>query len=153
MKKSNVQFIRKVRTKKPSTNKSTRKKTSTKNINNTQINNEKLSLEKPKKEFPTEFPFWARLKIDKNRTTLVIDEAMAYNKKTKKFEAGFVDREAIHTYRKDYEEVSPNPDEEDTRPMYLKRPTKKPKRLFVPHNKDLNMPEYLKDRYDKNNHK
>ena len=106
-----------------------------------------------KKEFPKEFPFWARLKISKNRTTLVIDEDKAYNKKTKKYEDGFVDREATHSYRKDYEEIKPNPDRTDNRPMYLRRPSKKPKRMFEPHNKDLTMPKYLKDRYSKNNKK
>ena len=36
------------------------------------------------KDFPNEFPFWARLKIGKKRTTLVIDEEKVINKKTKK---------------------------------------------------------------------
>jgi hypothetical protein len=106
-----------------------------------------------KKEFPDKFPFWARLRIGKNRTTLVIDEAPAINKKTKKLEDGFVDREAIHTKKKDYEEIKPNPDKADKRPMYLKRPTKKPKKMFKPHNKNLEMPETLKKRYEKNNEK
>lgn len=53
-----------------------------------------------KKEFPTEFPFWGRLKIDKKRTTLVIDDCMAFNKATKKFEEGFVNREATHVQKK-----------------------------------------------------
>ncbi len=103
--------------------------------------------------FPKEFPFWARLKIGKNRTTLVIDEDLAYNKKTKKYEDGFVNREATHQYRKDYKPVIPNPDSEDTEPMFLKRPTKKPKKLFKPHNKKLNMPTELKEMYAKNNKK
>lgn len=102
-------------------------------------------------KFPKKFPFWARLKIGKNRTTLVIDEDLAFNKKTKKFEDGFVNREATHSYRKDYEEIKPNPDKTDNKPMYLRRPTKKPKRLFEPHNKKLDMPQYLKNRYSKNN--
>lgn len=109
--------------------------------------------DKEKKEFPKQFPFWARLKIDKKRTALIIDEDMAFNKRTKKFEDGFVNREATHSYRKDYEEITPNPDPDDSEPMYLKRPTKKPKRMFEPHNKNLNMPKHLKDRYDKNNYK
>lgn len=108
---------------------------------------------KNKKEFPKNFPFWARLKIGKKRTTLVIDEDKAFNKKTKKFEDGFVDREATHTYKKDYEEIFPNPDPDDNQPMYLRRPTKRPKRLYEPHNKNLNMPKHLKERYDKNNYK
>lgn len=108
---------------------------------------------KQQKQFPTFFPFWARMKIGKKRTTLVIDEEKYLDRKTKKIEDGFVNREATHTYKKDYEEIKPNPDASDKRPMYLKRPTKKPKRLFEPHNKNLNMPKNLKDRYDKNNHK
>ena len=104
---------------------------------------------------PTEnkFPFWARLKISKRRTTLVIDEEEIIDKKSKKKEDGFVHREATHTKRKDYEEIKPNPDKDDKQPMYLKRPAKLPKRLFTPHNKDLDMPESLKKRYEKNNHK
>lgn len=106
-----------------------------------------------KKDFPSEFPFWARLKIDKKRTALIIDEALALNKKTKKLEAGFVNREATHTYKKEYERIFPNPDPDDKEPMYLRRPTKKPKRLFEPHNKNLIMPKNLKERYSKNNKK
>ena len=37
-----------------------------------------------KNKFPKEFPFWARLKISKNRTTLIIDEEIVINKKSKK---------------------------------------------------------------------
>lgn len=106
-----------------------------------------------KKEFPKKFPFWARLKISKNRTTLVIDEANALNKRSKKYEDGYVHREAIHNYRKGYEEIRPNPDREDNKPMYLKRPTKLPKQFFKPHNKQLDMPKHLIDRYSKNNKK
>ena len=115
------------------------------------MKNNKMSGKK--KEFPKEFPFWARLKIGKKRTTLVIDEDLAFNKQTKKYEDGFVNREATHTYRKDFEEIKPNPDKDDKKPMYLRRPTKKPKRLFEPHNKNLIMPKNLKDRYSKNNKK
>ena len=108
----------------------------------------------PESKFPKEFPFWARLKISKNRTTLVIDEALAKNKKTNEMEEGFVHREATHSNpRGDFEEIKPNPDREDPEPMYLKRPRKHPKRLFEPHNKRLDMPESLKKRYEKNNHK
>lgn len=102
-------------------------------------------------EFPDKFPFWARFKKNKNRTTLVIDEELVLNKKTKKQEDMFVHRESTHSYKKDFEKIYPNPDITDKKPMYLKRPTKKPKRLFEPHNKKLNMPKHLKDRYDKNN--
>lgn len=35
--------------------------------------------------------------------------------------------------------------------MYLKRPHKQPKRMFAPHNKNLTMPEDLRQRYEKNN--
>ena len=102
-------------------------------------------------KFPSEFPFWARLKINKNRTTLVIDEEYSLNKKTGKEEETFVHRESIHTEKKDYEKIFPNPDIDDPDPMYLKRPSKLPKTLFKPHNKKLNMPEHLKERYGKNN--
>ena len=107
---------------------------------------------KQKKEFPKEFPFWARLKISKKRTTLVIDEDKAFNKKSNKFEDGFVHREATSKYHKGLEEIIPNPDKDKKGPMYLKRPSKLPKRLFEPHNKKLAMPEHLKEKY-KHNHK
>ena len=124
----------------------------------TQKNVVEKKASEPKKEFPKEFPFWARLKINKNRTTLVIDEEEAYNKKKKRVEEGFVHREAIHPNKdgsnvKGYEKIEPNPDPKDKVPMYLKRPSKKPKRLFAPHEKELNMPEHLRERYDKNNRK
>ena len=54
---------------------------------------------------------------------------------------------------RDYEKIEPNPDPMDNKPMYLKRPKKTPKRLFEPHNKKLNMPDTLRERYDKNNKK
>lgn len=104
-----------------------------------------------KKSFPNMFPFWARLKISKKRTTLVIDEEIFKDKKTNKEEDGFVHREATHSFRKDYEKIDPNPDRDDSEPMYLKRPTKLPKRLFEPHNKNLDMPEHLKSKYKNNN--
>lgn len=107
-----------------------------------------------KKEFPSKFPFWARMKINKNRTSLVIDEEKVINKKTKKLEDGFVHREATSQYHKGFEEIKPNPDK-DKRPnsMYLKSPRKLPKRLFEPHNKELEMPDILKNKYSKNNKK
>ena len=37
--------------------------------------------------------------------------------------------------------------------MYLKGPRKIIKRLVKPHEKDLDMPEHLKTRYEKNNNK
>ena len=142
-KKNNVEKIRTIRAKNPPKRKNVSQNTSL----------EQKPEHPNKKEFPSEFPFWARLKINKNRITLVIDEDLALNKKTKKLEAGFVDREATHTYKKEYEKIFPNPDPDDSEPMYLKRPTKKPKRLFLPYNKKIFMPKNLKDRYSKNNKK
>lgn len=105
-----------------------------------------------KKDFPKKFPFWARLRISKNRTTLVIDEEQGIDKKTKKEADLFVHREATHT-KGHGEPIIPNPDRDDPDPMYLRSPRKLPKKLFIPHNKDLDMPEELKQRYEKNNHK
>ena len=107
---------------------------------------------KGKREFPKKFPFWARLRISKNRTTLVIDEEQGIDKKTKKEADLFVHREATHT-KGHGEPIIPNPDRDDPDPMYLRSPRKLPKKLFIPHNKDLDMPEELKQRYEKNNHK
>ena len=112
------------------------------------------AIKSEQNKFPERFPFWARLKISKNRTTLVIDEAVVINKKTKKEEPGFVHREATHSpKKKEYEAIIPNPDPDDSDPMYLKRPRKLPKRLFSPHNKRLNMPKELRERYERNNEK
>lgn len=58
-----------------------------------------------KDEFPKEFPFWARLRICKNRPTLVIDEAEVIDKKTKKAVPGYVHREVTHTAKKDNEKI------------------------------------------------
>ena len=110
-------------------------------------------VDKQRRKFPLEFPFWARMKISKNRTTLVIDDEPTYNKKSKKISNNFVHREATHSYRKDYEVISPNPNKDDKRPMYLKRPTKMNQRLFSPHNRNLLVPEHLQKRYSKNNEK
>ena len=108
---------------------------------------------KKKKEFPKEFPFWARLKINKNRTTLIIDKDLVINKKTKKFEDGFVHREATTKYHKGFEPIIPNPDKTKKDPMYLKSPRKIPKHMVKPHNKKLDMPKHLIARYEKNNKK
>ncbi len=107
-----------------------------------------------KNEFPNKFPFWGRLKISKNRTTLVIDEETIIDKKTKKLIEGFVHREATSKYHKGFEEISPNPDK-DKRPnsMYLKTPRKISKKMIKPHNKHLEMPQFLIDKYNKNNKK
>lgn len=107
------------------------------------------------------FPFWARLRIEKNRTTLVIDEEKSLNKKTNKIEDQFVHREATspnddETRNKKYERISPNPDKDKAKEgidMLLKSPRKLPKDKFKMHNKDLDMPKHLKDKYEKNNHK
>ena len=62
-----------------------------------------------KKDFPKKFPFWARLKIYKNRTTLVIDEGPALDKQKKEMVDGYVHREATHT-KGHGEPITPNPD-------------------------------------------
>ena len=108
---------------------------------------------KVKKEFPERVPFWARFKPSKNRTTLVIDRERVPIKKTKRTEEGFVHREATHSARDDYELISPNPDKTDSGAMYLKRPTKKPVRMFEAHNKDMEVPAHLQKLYEKNNKK
>ncbi|MBO5927831.1 MAG: hypothetical protein J6Q32_03160 [Clostridia bacterium] len=110
-------------------------------------------MAKNKKEMPTKFPFWARFKKNKNRTTLIIDEELVKRKNSDKYDDCYVHRESIHTYKKDYEEIKPNPDRNDKKPMYLKRPKKHPKRMFKSHNKQLDMPKHLIDRYSKNNKK
>lgn len=112
-------------------------------------------------QFPKEFPFWARFKPNKNRTTLVIDEEKVKRKNSDKIDDCYVHREAIHESDEnkkyidsgDYERVCPNPDKDDSDPMYLKRPRKHPKNKFSPHNKKLNMPENLQKRYEGNNNK
>ena len=91
------------------------------------------------------------MKIGKERTTLVIDESLAKNKKTGKLVDGFVHRESTHTENKNYERISPNPDRSDKKDMFLKRPKKTPKVLFKKHNKKLDMPKHLIERYSKNN--
>ena len=48
-----------------------------------------------RKRFPEKFPFWARLKINKNRTTLVIDSTEVLDRKNN-IVPGFVHRESIH---------------------------------------------------------
>lgn len=111
------------------------------------------SSEKATDKFPDKFPFWARLKISKNRTTLVIDEDVAFDKQKKKEVDGFVHREATSVYHTGFEEINPNPDKTKSEPMYLKSPRKLPVSMFSPHNKDLSMPEDLRQRYDKNNYK
>lgn len=107
-----------------------------------------------RKKFPEKFPFWARLKFAKRRTTLVIDKDKAWDKEHHRYVDGFVHREATHTKKEnEYEEISPNPDKDDPEPMYLKRPRKHPQRLFEPHNKNLTIPDELQKRYEKNNQK
>lgn len=146
--------------KRKSTNYKTKNKSSNqakpKPVNHSKSNTQKVvtvSNKAKPKEFPTTFPFWARLKIEKRRTALIIDEDIATNKKTNKKENVFVHREATHTYKSEYQEIKPNPDKSDLKPMYLKKPKIKPKRMFAPHNKELTMPEDLKKQYEKNNKK
>lgn len=74
------------------------------------------------KEFPKEFPFWARFKKNKNRTTLVIDEEIVFNKQLNKQEDMYVHREATHSNKRGFEKIYPNPDKSDKEPMYLKSP-------------------------------
>lgn len=109
-------------------------------------------ITEPKSVMPKLFPFWARLKISKRRTTLVIDEAPAKDEK-KNTVPGYVHREATSVQHKGLEEINPNPDKSKKKPMYLKAARKLPKRLFEPHNKRLDMPEKLRKRYEGNNHK
>ena len=119
-------------------------------------NKKKANKPVTRDKFPKEFPFWARLKIGKNRSTLVIDEDLAKDKKKKKLVPGFVHREAVSPNKSgnsDYEEIYPNPEKGKKGSMYLKRPKKTPIELFKPHNKNLDMPVHLKERYKKNNKK
>ena len=110
-------------------------------------------IDKQRRKFPLEFPFWARMKIAKKRTTLVIDDEPVFNKTSKRFSNLFIHREATHSYKKGREVITPNPDSSDSRPMYLRTPTKMNQRMFIPHNKRLSMPSYLKQKYKKNNRK
>lgn len=133
--------------------KSTKNASTNRKKKNTIVDTNISKDEQQENVFPDKFPFWARLKIAKHRPTLVIDEDIAYDKRKKKNVPGYVDREVTHTYRKDYEKIKPNPDVNDNKPMYLKRPTKKPKSLFEPHNKEWKVPDDLKKQYNKNNYK
>ncbi len=74
------------------------------------LNKKKIIKKSAEKSFPEEFPFWARLRISKNRTTLVIDEDLAKDKKKNKMVKGYVHREATSTANKKYEKIEPNPD-------------------------------------------
>ncbi|MDE5563217.1 MAG: hypothetical protein K2J01_06725 [Clostridiales bacterium] len=128
--------------------------------NHINVQTEQSAQENSQNKFPSKFPFWARFKPNKGRTTLVIDEEQVNRNNSEKVDDCFVHREAIHCtednkYVKngDYEKIFPNPDRSDPEPMYLKRPHKHPKRMFAPHNKSLTMPEHLRLRYDKNNQK
>lgn len=83
--------------------------------------------DKVKKEFPKDFPFWARFKPNKNRTTLVIDEEQVKRKNSDMIDDCFVHREAIHcddnnkyVLSGDYEKVYPNPDTSDNSPTAVR---------------------------------
>ena len=115
-------------------------------------NMEKVEKDQPLSVSHPLFPFWARLKISKNRPTLVIDEEKKINRKTGKEEDGFVHREVTHTEKKDYMLVEPNPDKTDIEKMYIKRPSWLPKRLFRLETK-FDMPKNLEEQYSKNNKK
>ncbi len=122
---------------------------------NTKRKNMDLTKEHPR------FPFWARLRMEKWRTTLVIDEEKSLNNKTNKVEDQFVHREATSpsgNEKRDnkYERIRPNPDKDKAKKgedMLLKSPRKRAKHMFELHNKEMEMPKQLKDRYDKNNFK
>ena len=129
------------------------RKTATKKAQTKKSTQKTVTKKTRSKEFPEKVPFWARLRIGGQHPSLIIDREDVVNKKTKKEEKGFVYRESTHVEKKDREEIFPNPDKSDPRPMYLKRPAKKPQRLFEPHNKELSMPDKLKKRYEKNNNK
>lgn len=139
--------------------KKTIKKTAPKKATSKKTIKKKQSVKNPTvKEHATtalskSFPFWGRLKIDKNRITLVIDETNVVNKQTKRVVEGYVHREGTHTANKKYEKISPNPNKNDNKPLYLKKPRKIPKILVKPMKKQLNMPESLKRKYEKNNKK
>lgn len=111
----------------------------------------KIKYEVNEDEFPSDYPFWARLKIDKNRTILIIDRDLVKDKLNNKMVPGFIHREASSKYKKDREIIFPNPDKTKKNPMYLKSPRKIPKNLVKKHNKNLDMPKHLKERYSKSN--
>ncbi|MDY6367713.1 MAG: hypothetical protein SPL13_04285 [Clostridia bacterium] len=106
-----------------------------------------------KNKFPDKFPFWGRLKIEKNRPTLVIDEDIVIDKKSQKEVEGFVHREVLHKQVKGQKGIMPNPDKTDPNPMYLQKPRKLPKRLIKPLDIEFDMPKELKEMYEKNNNK
>ena len=112
---------------------------------NKKVNSENKNYKKVK------FPFWARVVFDKERSTLVIDEADVLDKKRNKYIPGFVHREATHSYKKEYEKIEPNPNPKDKRAMYLKRPKKTPKSFFVKETRYFKIPKYLIEKYSKNN--
>ncbi len=100
------------------------------------------------------YPFWAKMVIGGDHPSLIIDSCIAKDKrKNNKLVPGFLYRESTHSNGNGYEKIYPNPDPTDFRPMYLKRPQKKPKTLFVAWKKKMNMPQGLIDRYNKNNRK
>ena len=87
---------------------------------------------------------------------MVIDDKPTYDKKSKKISNNFVHREATHPKpgkKTSFEEIKPNLDRTDSRPMLLKSPRKMNQIMFKPHNKKLDMPEHLRERYKKNNRK
>lgn len=109
----------------------------------------KIKYEVNEDGFPSDYPFWDRLKIDKNKTVLIIDRDLVRDKLNNKMVPGFIHREASSKYKKDREIISPNPDKAKKSPMYLKSPRKIPIHLVKKHNKNLDMPKHLKERYSK----
>lgn len=77
----------------------------------------------------------ARLKIGKNRTTLVIDETKKIFKTNGREQEFYIHREVTHINNKNNEKIYPNPDEKDKKTMFLKLPRALPKRLFVENKK------------------
>lgn len=106
-----------------------------------------------KQSIPDRFPWWGRMKIAKQRPTLVIDKDKVRNKKNGKVVDAYVHREVTHSFKKQYEKVDPNPDRTDPRPMYLKNPRKVPMGMIRPDNKNWEILRNLRERYAKNNKK
>lgn len=78
-----------------------------------------VGVENKENFFPDKFPFWARLRFEKKRPTLVIDEDLAYDKQRNKMVDGYVHREVTHSNNKNTEKVTPNPDKNDSGDMFL----------------------------------
>lgn len=110
-------------------------------------------------EEKTKFPFWGKVKFKKERPTLVIDEEdNVFDKKKNKNISMFVHREVKHSNEdgsnvKGLEQIVPNPNKNDKRAMYLKRPSKIAKKMIVPLGSNWSIPDHLVEKYSKNNKK